>query len=227
MLTKLRRFRCLLALLSSSSVLCMRRMLRALSVACLWLVACGSSVQLTAAWNKPQSRGPAFRKLAVVALSGDKDRRRLIENNTLAELAKLGVAGVAGDDVFGQLPAREDRAAARQRLESLGVDGALTVRLVGRTVSQKAVGPVSADERYAGDFFASYQTFYEPAIREATVDVDTELVLECVLYRFGEQGPLATRELTLTRAKIVEQVREGAQLLVTSLAEAGFFPRAK
>ena len=168
-----------------------------------------------------------MKKLAVVALSGEKERRRVIENNILAELAKLGIAGVAGNDVFGELPTRQETAAARQRLESLGVDGAITVRLVSRTVSERAVGPVSADDRYAGDFFASYQTFYEPAIREATVDVDTAVVLECALYKLSEQGPLATRELTVKKGKTLEQVREGVHLLVTSLEEAGFLQNTK
>jgi len=210
-----------------SSVLAMRKMTCTLSVACMWLVGCASSVQLTAHWDRPHYQGAAMKKLAVVALSGEKERRRVIENNILAELAKLGIAGVAGNDVFGELPTRQETAAARQRLESLGVDGAITVRLVSRTVSERAVGPVSADDRYAGDFFASYQTFYEPAIREATVDVDTAVVLECALYKLSEQGPLATRELTVKKGKTLEQVREGVHLLVTSLEEAGFLPNTK
>jgi hypothetical protein len=168
-----------------------------------------------------------MKKLAVVALSGEKERRRVIENNLLSELANLGIAGVAGNDVFGELPTRQETAAARQRLESLGVDGAITVRLVSRTVSERAVGPVTADSRYAGDFFASYQTFYEPTIREATVDVDTAVVLECALYKLGEQGPLAIRELAFKKDKTVEQLREGVHLLVTSLNEAGVLTNAK
>jgi hypothetical protein len=202
-------------------------MIFTLSVACIWLAGCASGVQLTARWDRPHYQGAAMKKIAVVALSGEKERRRVIENNILAELAKLGIAGVAGNDVFGELLTRQETPAARQRLESLGVDGAITVRLVSRTVREKAVGPVSADSRYAGDFFAGYQTFYAPTIREATVDADSAVVLECALYKLSEHGPLAIRELAFTTGKTIEQMREGVQMLVTSLNEAGLLTNAR
>jgi hypothetical protein len=204
----------------------MNRMLLALGTALLALSAC-ATISISASWQKAGDQRYAYKKIAVVALSGQKSTRRMIENNVLWALGDLGIPGVAGNDVIGDAPSADQKEVVRKRLQDLGVDGAITLRLVARTFKEKTVAAASADDRYQ-DFYYGYYAAWDPVYRDATVDVDTKLVLEAILYRLDEHGAVAMREITLKkRTGTGEEVTDATKLLVESLHEAGLLTSKK
>jgi hypothetical protein len=192
------------------------------------LAACASTMQITAAWQRPAYQGPAFKKIAVVALSGNKETRRMVENFIAAELQERGIAGVAVNDVFAEPPGPEKADEIKQKLVSMGVDGAITVRLEGRSFKEHTVAPKAASERYAGnDFYGAYSFYYDPVYGDTTVELETTLVIEVALFGLDGKGAIAIRELTLKRTKLIEELEGSSSLLVGSLEEAGVLTGAK
>lgn len=186
------------------------------------LAACASAIQITAAWQRPGYQGPAFKKIAVVALAGTKETRRMVENFIAAELQKRGIAGVAVNDVFAEPPGPEKAAEIKQKLVSMGVDGAITVRLMGREFKEKTVAPKAASDRYAGDdFYGAYSFYFDPVYGDTTVELETTLVLESALFGLDGKGAIAIRELSIKRTKLVEELEGSSSLLVASLEDAG------
>jgi hypothetical protein len=204
----------------------MNRTLLVQAIALLGLSAC-ATIQISASWQRAGNQAQAYKKIAVVALSGQKSTRRMIENNVLWALGDLGIAGVAGNDVLGEAPSVDQKDAVRKRLQELGVDGAITLRLVARSFKEKTVSAASADNRYQ-DFYGGYYAAWDPVYRDATVDVDTKLVLECILYKLDGQGAVAMREITIKkRTGTGEEVTAATQMLVDSLNEAGLLTHKK
>jgi hypothetical protein len=205
----------------------MNRLLLTQGIALLGLSAC-ATIHVTASWQRPGAEGRAFKRIAVVALSGPTEVRRTVENHVLWELAELGIAGVAGNDVFADAPKADQKDAARKRLEALGVDGAITIHMVARNLKEKLVSAASADDRYTQDFYSSYYTGFDPVYRGTTVDVDVSTIVECILYRLHEPGAVAIREITLKkRDGTINEVSDATQVLVDSLDEAHLLRGAK
>jgi hypothetical protein len=199
----------------------------ALVALCACACACASTTQVTSRWQRPGYASTGFKKLAVVAWTGPKDTRRSIENFILSELTKLGIAGVAVNDVFEELPTPDQADMIRERLSGMGVDGAITVRQVGRSVNEKKVAAIPANERYARDFFGSYGMYYEPAYEDNRSEVDTKFGFECGLYGLDGRGPVAIRDLTVEKTNFLEQLQDGSATLVASLNESGLLTGKK
>lgn len=192
------------------------------AISLLALSGCGSTSQVTASWQRPSYQARPFKKLAVVAWNGQKDTRRSLENFVISELGKIGIAGVAVNDLFEQMPAPDQAAVLKAKIQSMGVDGAITLHLMGRKTREHTVAPISANPQAAGDFYASYEVYFNPVHGDTSVEVETQLVVECTLFALDGKGPLAIREVTITRTnKLIAELEDFSSTLVSSLNATG------
>jgi len=198
----------------------------AAAVALLALSACGPTSRITAAWQRPDYQARGHKKIAVVAWNGQKDTRRSIENFVVSELAKLGISGVGVNDLYEEMPAPDQADVVRQKLQSMGVDGAITLKMMARKLTEHTEAPISANPQAAGDFYASYEVYFNPVHGDTTVAVDTELVIECTMFALDGKGPVAIREVSVKRSdKLTEELSDFSSVLVSSLHEAGLLGR--
>ncbi len=93
------------------------------------LVSC-SGTTLRDVWRDPQYRGGPLKKIAVLVVDRDENRRRMAED-LIVENLPAGTQAVAGYRIFGPLDANPDKAKIRDRLVAEGFEGALVARLAG------------------------------------------------------------------------------------------------
>ena len=194
----------------------------ALALTLLASSACVSNTQVTASWQRPDFQAPRFKKIAVVAWNGQKDLRRSIENFVISELVKVGISGVAVNDVFEELPTPDQANVLRDKMKSMGVDGAITLHLMSRATREHTVAPISANPQAAGDFYASYEVYFNPVHGDTSVEVETKLTFECTLFALDGKGPAAIREINVTRTnKLISELEDFSSTLVSSLDATG------
>ncbi len=94
----------------------------------LLFAACASSTQVTDVYREPAAGRVAFQKVAAIALVEDPAVRRAAEDEMVKHLRGKGVASytvLAPED-------EKNAAAVVAKLQSLGIDGAVTMRLLSR-----------------------------------------------------------------------------------------------
>jgi hypothetical protein len=97
------------------------------AIAALGIVtACGPSTELTAVWRTPDTIGPRFQKVLVVAQAPQESVRRTVENALVRNIPR----GVASFSALGGIDVK-DTERARAKIASDGFDGAVVVRFVG------------------------------------------------------------------------------------------------
>jgi len=93
------------------------------------LISCGGTT-LRDVWRDPQYRGGPLKKIAVLVVDRDENRRRMAED-LIVENLPAGTQAVAGYRIFGPLDAKPDKEKIRHRLVADGYEGALVARLAG------------------------------------------------------------------------------------------------
>ena len=189
--------------------------------------ACATTTQITASWQRAGAQEYRYRKIAVVALTGSRDVRSMYEQQMLADLRELGIPGVAGSELFDPVPSAEQRDAVRQRLRELGVDGAISLKLVDRGVVEETVAPFSASDEYPGDFYSTFPVVIEPIYHHSRHEASSVSVLECLLYQLAQPGAAALRRISVEDASSLDQVHEATATLVRSLRGAGVLGHTK
>jgi len=187
------------------------------------LAGCASGPEISATWQRPNYQARVFDKIAVVALSGRALMRRTIENHIVAELQEHGLHAAAGMDLVPEeLWSAEQQGALRERFAEQGVDAVMALRAVDRRVTEHREPALSFDP--TRDFYYEYGIFFEPVGRAATVDAERTVVAQCALYDLRSSGPIAVRVIDVTDASNIQQIRDGAKLLVDSFRSAGLLP---
>lgn len=197
---------------------------RSLLIVAVWvalLAGCAPHVRVSAVWLAPGHTARAFQKVAVVALSGERESRRIYENHVIARIADRGIPGVAGNDLFAEMPGPEQKDLVAKRFQELDIDAAIALRIIRREAHAHAVGPLVDHDSYNHDFYGTYGSFYERVHREASVEVERVIVAEAVLYDLQRQGAVAEVQLTLKDPRSIEDVREASHKLVEALVQAG------
>lgn len=209
----------------------MQRRFSALAAVVFALSGCASGPSVSASWQRPDYKPHQFKKLAVLAISGRLEMRRVIENHVAADLREIGIQAVIGSDLFQKptvsdekAPTADQKAEVRRILVQQGVDGAIVMRLVSRDIVESRVAAVASDPREAGDMYWGYSPVYDPVSRETTMDAKKRVVVEAGLFEAEKPGAIAVREITIDEAGTMEQVRDASKLIVHSFQETGLFP---
>ena len=93
-------------------------------------IAIGEEHRLVEEWNDPEFEHRRFRKLLIIGIAGLTEERKLFEGRFLSHLRSRNIDGVMSHSIVPHLDQVEDRVAIMVALEEMGVDGAITVRLV-------------------------------------------------------------------------------------------------
>jgi hypothetical protein len=105
--------------------------LGSLALSAAALCAC-TSTRMVTSWRDPESARVAFKKVLVVAIVKDLDRRRAVESRMVADIARPGVVAVPSFKLITAADTRND-ATLKAAMQEGGFDGAV----VWRTISIK------------------------------------------------------------------------------------------
>jgi len=116
------------------------------------LVSCGGTT-LRTSWRDPQYQGGPLKKIAVLVIDRNEDRRRFAEDAIVQNLPS-GTQAKPGYLIFGALDANADKGKIRDRLVADGFNGALVARLAG-IIQKQTITP-------AQTYTITQAPFYDP-----------------------------------------------------------------
>lgn len=107
-------------------------------------------------WAAPEIAQGKFQKLLVIGIAADIDARKRFENKFVSHLRGRQIEGVTSYSLVPDLTAIEDERAIVQAVRELGVDGAISVRVVPlKDTTESAWGEQwRAEVQTAGDLRA-------------------------------------------------------------------------
>lgn len=167
------------------------------------LVSCGGT-KLRDVWRDPQYQGGPLKKIAVLVVDRNENRRRFAED-TIVQNLPAGTQAVPGYLLLGPLDANPDKAKIRDRLVSDGFDGALVARLAGiiekQTTQPSQTYTVTQAPFYSpGGFYdpsypgAAFPDYYGYATSQVTspgyTRESTDVVVEMQLFVLPEGKPI-------------------------------------
>lgn len=167
-----------------------------LTILTMYLMTGCSSLSLVNSWKDPAGTTKPYRKLLVVGISENVQRRQTFEEVFASEVGKKGAVGMASYTIIG-VNAKPSRALLEEAVNKSGADGVITTRLAsmkenrqGRTgfvvTDRGFTNPAfSGDDAFPVDVFdfyggsVSYATF-----EHKTVDVtmSTSVTIETNLF---------------------------------------------
>lgn len=119
----------------------------------LLLVGCASTT-LQSAWFDSSFKGPAFKRILVVGVTGNFTERRVFDDIFAKMLTDAGAQGIPGYQYIDGAPSADDRAFNAGVTRS-GADAVLLVRLLGvdtRTQVTTTMVPAMGGSPFAGPF---------------------------------------------------------------------------
>jgi hypothetical protein len=154
-----------------------------------------SSLSLVNSWKDPAATTGPYRKLLVVGISENVQRRQTFEEVFASEVGKKGAAGIPSYTITG-VNAKPSRALLEEAVKKSGADGVITTRLAdikenrqGRTgfvvTDRGFTNPAFSDDIFPNDLFdfyggsVSYATFEHKAV---DVTMSTSLTVETNLF---------------------------------------------
>jgi hypothetical protein len=99
------------------------------ALSAIGLVSCGGTT-LRTSWKDPQYHGGPLKKIAVLVIDRDENRRRFAEDLIVQNLP-AGTQAEPGYLIFGAIGAQPDKTKIKDRLIADGFNGALVARLAG------------------------------------------------------------------------------------------------
>ncbi len=196
------------------------RRLIALTALAAALAGCASSGTVTTKYRDPDVRKIEFEKIAAMAIHNDGPQRRLAE----AEMVnRMGPNAVAASKLIPD-DARADMSKVRAALTQAGVDGAVTIRLLGSNVEVKEQrDPVPTQYMKLWDYYGfTYAAISEPTYltQETTLDVEVNV------YSLEENKLLWSGVAHTQRPTLVETVvRDVAESVTRELRRERLLPK--
>jgi hypothetical protein len=174
-----------------------------------------AQTKLNAVWKDPTYAGDRLRKILVIGVAENLDRRKTFENQFVAALELKGVDAVSS---LRLIPGEEKLSKERIRsaIEGSGIDAVIVTRLVGVDVkyTQSPGGVYAVPYPYYNTLYGFYDQAYVYAAAPPQYDAKETVSLETNLYEAGE-GKLIWTVLSSTTKK--ESVSEAINSLTTAL----------
>jgi hypothetical protein len=145
---------------------------------CALPIAGCATTHIVESWTAPGLTAAEldFQHVVAIAAVREPSRQRIVED-ALAEAATR--TRVTPGHTILRPEDRADVERLRSALERHGIDGAITVRLVGVEESQSYVAPA---HRYGGGYYGYYGAVGRPVYQPGYVVTDTHVIVESSLY---------------------------------------------
>jgi hypothetical protein len=177
-----------------------------------------SSTRYESTWSDPSASPVTLSGQKVVAFffGGTETTRRAAEDVLARELSARGAQGIPGYTLLpGQEPA--DPTAARQRLQQAGVEGAVTMRVVGREKETTYVPPT-----FGGYWGGLWPGIYEPGYTQT----DTLVSVETRVYSLAQDKLLwSGKSVTTNPAKVDSFVKELSAKAADEMQKSGLLKK--
>ncbi len=111
-----------------------------LFAAALMTLSCASPMRMTDNWRNSTYKGPAFKKIMVVALTKQEDLRRPIENEFAKQLRSRGVEVATCHEYFPD-PDKATREELVRVSQGMGIEAYLIGRVLGSGTDIQTYGP--------------------------------------------------------------------------------------
>ena len=177
-----------------------------------------SSTRYEATWSDPSASPITLsgQKVAAFYFGGTETTRRAAEDVLARELSARGAQGIAG---YTLLPGKEpaDPLAARQRLQQAGVEGAVTMRVVGRDKETTYVPPT-----FGGYWGGLWPGIYEPGYAQT----DTLVSVETRVYSLVQDRLLwSGKSVTTNPTKVDSFVKELSAKAADEMQKSGLLKK--
>jgi hypothetical protein len=181
-----------------------------LTLAVLGLAACAMT-RFKSTWQEPSASPITLsgQKVAAFVLAASETTRRAAEDALAQELSARGAQGVASYTLLPSLEPR-DPEATRQKLEQAGVEGAVTMRVVGRDTRTTYTPPT----------FVGY--YRVASIDAGSVRTDTLVSVETRVYSVAQDKLLwAGESVTTNPTKLDTFIKELSAKAAEEMQKAG------
>jgi len=139
------------------------RRLSMISLTLLAVAACAPKTTLLSSWLAPGFQPGSVSKVLVLGVAANTSMRRQYEDQFCAELVKLKVACIPGNQWIAD-PAKLDKDAIAQRAKTEGVTHVIVTRVVDRKQVETYHPPTTASVGvyggYGPSWYGSYGSFY-------------------------------------------------------------------
>ena len=173
-------------------------------------------------WADSDFEGGRFGKIFIICIAELTEARKKFEDKFVSHLRAKNIDGVPSHSLVPQLDRVEDRTAIVVALEDLGVDAAITVRLV------------SLDDRTEKEWDDEWRRQTESSIRirgliEETLPPPEKRAkrygVEVALWESGDWSMIwAARSDTYKRKELQDEAAYLVQLTISALRDTGLFP---
>lgn len=197
----------------------------ALALALAGTVACATGgTTFDSTWKDPAVSTIEFTKVLTVSIGKDDGQRRTIEDRMAQAIMARGRASAV--PAYSLLSADEvrDTAISRAKVEAAGVDGIVTVRMVGTQSEQRLVQGAPMPSYYASPW-GYYGYGWGMAYSPSYLVTDTEVQLETNIYSLKENRLIwSGRSRTLNPESVNQMIDEVAQAVGDELRRQGLIP---
>jgi len=147
------------------------------------LTACRSTL-LVERWNDPDYPGPALKKILVIGVIKNEDRRRAFENEFATLITEGNRKGIASHTLLPNLEKSGNKAQVLAAVEKAGADGVMIVTTHGPINQQRVTPPTfdyipNAGMGYGmyGYYNTSHSVIYNPGhtVTDTLLRIDTKL----------------------------------------------------
>ena len=193
----------------------MLRITVALILASAMLSGC-SSTKYESTWSNPSASPVTLsgQKVAAFFFGGTETTRRAAEDVLARELTARGAQGIPGHTLLPG-PEPRDPQAARQMLEQAGVEGAVTMRILGRETETTYVPPTST---FGGYWGGAWPAVYSPGYTRT----DTQVSVETRVFSLPQDRLLwSGNSMTMNPTKVDAFVKELAAKAADEMQKSG------
>jgi hypothetical protein len=162
----------------------MKRLLL-LVAATMVMSSCGTPTSFVSTWKAPDAKPLQFNKILVVAFMKDEGMRRSAEDRMVADVTR--VEAIPSYRVLSAADLK-DKDAARLKVDGLGVDGVVTMRLLGSDEKLEYVpGTTSYGPTYYQPFWG-YYGYASPMMYDPGYYTTTQIVrMETNIYSLASE----------------------------------------
>jgi len=155
--------------------------------ACIALILAGcAATTLKTSWTDPRYQGPPLKKIMVVGVSNEADKRRIFEDEFVKQLNAAGVQAVQSYKFIPQ-SGKAEEALVKQAAQDSGADGVLITRFVRVDVNAAVAPAYVFAPGMGGGFAGGYAGAWGGGYYDAPMAYQTDtLVLETAVYGLND-----------------------------------------